>query len=515
MEQQSTEQSLAITACDTFEGQVLAHKLADYLEEHFTDPDDHTKQLICLARDSEKTGDLKSRPNCKVVQMSYDDPNSITIAIRGIQTLVLVPEIEGQRVDWAYRMVDVMTQESVARCILISGIGTDAAEKKHLNQFAQVEEKVKESMKRWTILRQGFPFQDLLYWIPMIHDQGVLGMSISPEVKFSPLHISNLGDALVSVTYPSSNCGDDHPGDQALDCNHGKQGEKDAGADTVHDKRPPLSTLKDKRFDGQTYTLTGPETTTGTKLVKELNKILSARLERNSNAESTSDHQNNDVPTPIVYKCLSRDEMRTYLLTLRDRDKAHDRQADSTRQLESMDMRSVLGALRMFQQATMAAFGNIGSQRGSSTARAPHSAPLSRYDAGHRGTTSKEVKEVVSRGVDEAKADRKNDPCRNPKRPQLPDEPIEPEVPESPGPGGPDHPQEPETPEPPKPRKPILRPPNDAEVELILDLLDYINEGRATFQSGDLQKVAGIRGANAKDFFEEYKEDFAKPARTL
>jgi hypothetical protein len=216
-----------------------------------------------------------------------------------------------------------------------------------------------------------------------------------------------------------------------------------------------------------------------------------------------------------VYKCLSRDEMRTYLLTLRDRDKAHVGQADSTRQFESMDMKSVLGALRMFQQATMAAFGSIGSQRRSSTARAPHSAPLSRYDGGHGGTTSKEVKEVVSRGVDEAKADRKKDPCRNPKRPQLPDEPIEPEVPEPPGPGGPDHPQEPETPEPPKPRKPIPRPPNDAEVELILDLLDYINEGRATFQSGDLEKVAGIRGANAKDFFEEYKEDFAKPAGTL
>lgn len=149
----TTQPSLAITACDTYEGQLLAYKLAEYLEEHSSDNSVKEKQLLCLARDPEMTGRLKTKSNCKIIQVSYDDPTSIAIAIRGIQTVVLVPEIEDQRVDWANRVVDIMAQEKVARCILISSIGTDATEKEHLDRFVRIEENVKGSIERWTILR--------------------------------------------------------------------------------------------------------------------------------------------------------------------------------------------------------------------------------------------------------------------------------------------------------------------------------------------------------------------------
>ncbi|KAG0291881.1 hypothetical protein BGZ98_002823, partial [Dissophora globulifera] len=107
-------------------------------------------------------------------------------------------------------MVDIMAQERVIRCILISSIGTDAPEKEQLKSFVQTEDKVKGTIQRWTILREGLPFQALFYWVPMMQDVGSLGMSIKPDVEFTPLDITNLADALVSVTFPTTRSDLDH-----------------------------------------------------------------------------------------------------------------------------------------------------------------------------------------------------------------------------------------------------------------------------------------------------------------
>lgn len=56
--------------------------------------------------------------------------------------------------------------------------------------------------------------------------------------------------------------------------------------------------------------------------------------------------------------------------------------------------------------------------------------------------------------------------------------------------------------------EPELDAPNDTEIDLVLELLEYINDNRATFQSGDLEKITGERGNNAKAFFEEYARNF-------
>lgn len=121
----------------------------------------------------------------------------------------------------------------------------------------------------------------------MIQEQGVLGMSIKPEVEFAPLDISNLGDALISVTFPRP-VDRDHSDDQDQGSDRSERDEQGVGTATPLDET--LTSLqKDdpKRFDGQIYTLTGPETTTGPKLVDELNRVLSA----NGKVHSTSDHQ--------------------------------------------------------------------------------------------------------------------------------------------------------------------------------------------------------------------------------
>ncbi|KAG0295306.1 hypothetical protein BGZ98_001438, partial [Dissophora globulifera] len=185
----------------------------------------------------------------------------------------------------------------------------------------------------------------------------------------------------------------------------------------------------------------------------------------------SSDPQMRDA-TPITFKQTSRDELRSYLMSLRNRDKDQD-SATLRQRFQLRCVPGMSGMLYPFPRATEAALGGLQTEC-------------------HLTGAVKDPKVP-------------DEPCKCPEYPKKPDMPKEPKEPNDP--------KEPKKP-PPKHRTPHLDPPNDDEVDLILDLLDYIHEGRATFQSGDLEKVAGIRGRDAKDFFEKYARDF-RPSHAL
>jgi hypothetical protein len=133
----------------------------------------------------------------------------------------------------------------------------------------------------------------LFHWIPMVQDQGVLGMPIKKDVEFAPIDITDLGRALISVTFPSKH----HPGggDYHHEIQMGLAKLDIAGhahththACGEHEPTPvvipvtPMTAVAPTagpgdgidRHDGQTYTLTGPETVTGPKLADELTRAL-------------------------------------------------------------------------------------------------------------------------------------------------------------------------------------------------------------------------------------------------
>lgn len=147
--------------------------------------------------------------------------------------------------------------------------------------------------------REGFPFQTLFYWIPMVQDQGVLGMPIKRDREFAPLDIIDLGRALISVTFPSNY----HPGgsdgggevvlgesslDDTSDIQKSLIKLKLTGSHpyAAHETASPIPVAPltlitpagsgdgNDRHDGQIYTLTGPETVTGPKLADELTRAL-------------------------------------------------------------------------------------------------------------------------------------------------------------------------------------------------------------------------------------------------
>ncbi|KAG9067656.1 hypothetical protein KI688_011243 [Linnemannia hyalina] len=497
--------TLAITNCDSFEGQTLALALADYLEHKHNynnfkkvgkeggghDHNEPSKpappvvsQLVCLTRDKNKCGDLSKRDSCKVVQISYEDPNTIGIALRGIHTVVFVPEIEPQRVDWADRIVDVMKQESVTRCIAISSIGTDASDKDQLDRFRRVEDRVKKDLPRWTILREGFPFQALFYWIPMVQDQGVLGMPIKRDIEFAPLDITDLGRALISVTFPSKH----HPGgsdsgkvvlgefplDDDIRKSLAKLNLTGAHSRAAHEAVStfpvtPSTVITpagpgdgDDRHDGQIYTLTGPETVTGPKLAHALTRALK------------SDKKHKDKhPEPIVFKELTREEFRDYLLTLRIK-------SGGAIPMTTAGFQPVTSFLRFFQHMTNAVKGvhhhhpqSPAKEKDEKFSSSSPAKIASQFDVAK--TTAAEGNDDDGVALINALSDDDSCPgCKSPK----------------------------------KGHAPVLEAPNDTEIDLVLELLDYINESRATFQSGDLLKITGERGNNAKAFFEEHACNF-------
>ncbi|KAG0333478.1 hypothetical protein BG004_000829 [Podila humilis] len=510
------EPLLAITNCDSFEGQIIAIHLIKHLdssclpvknssEKHNTTTSDKqpgkqsndkhsdklrnkpTQQIVCLARDQSKCQKLKEYDIVKLVQISHDNPDSISVALRGLQTVILVPEMDEKQVDWVNQWVDIMAKEMVIRCILVSAIGTDAPEKEHLIRYRRMEEKVEKTMQRWTILRQGFLYQCLYYWIPMVQNQNTLGMPIGPEHEFTPLHIGDLGDAVVSVTFPNdhSHDGDDNDennndhDDNVIDSNTGTDTDADTDTDDDDDGTNQARENQTKgacvsstngghgdsgRFDSQTYTLTGPQQVTGPKLVDHLNQSL------DDHPEDDKDHRRHPL---ITYKVVTRDECKNYLLTLRDR---QDKQAHHP----ALQMKESDGYLATLMRRLARALGRLGLQDSKSSFTPAH-API------HDVTGKEDTVEVVDEDGD---TDRLIDvlDCQDPPRDSK-----DPSSASSSSSSKGNH---------------RVEPPNDTEIELMLDLMDYINEGKATFQSGDMEKITGKQGMGPEKFFEKNGDRF-------
>ncbi|KAF9964999.1 hypothetical protein BGZ70_005553, partial [Mortierella alpina] len=235
-----------------------------------------------------------------------------------------------------------------------------------------------------------------------------------------------------------------------------------------------------EKYDGQIYTLTGPETTTGPKLVDDLNHALKDVFERHF-AQQPGRPAVDDPLSPIVYKQLSEQEVRSYLLALRHRSYSIKAAGTVASNMPLSPTGLIGGAYSWLQETLEVAFWGKTTLRDPIPSTDMPNPSLAAEDEGDNvgesfgGTTTSE--QPVA-GDPQAPCD----PCPSPPR------------------------------QPSKAKGPKLEAPNDTEVELILALLKYIDEGRATFQSGDLEKITGCRGTHAKAFFEEHAQEFrARP----
>ena len=179
-----------------------------------------------------------------------------------------------------------------------------------------------------------------------------------------------------------------------------------------------------------------------------------------------------------MFKELTREEFRNYLLNLRNK-------SGGAISMTTAGYRPVASFLRFFQHMTDAVKG----------VHHHHQSPAEEKD--EKFSSSAPAKIALQSGVSMATTAEGN----NDDDVALIDAPSDDE--NCPGCKSPK-----------KKHEPVLEAPNDTEVDLVLELLDYINENRATFQSGDLQKITGERGNNAKAFFEEHAHNFRQNQST-
>lgn len=173
-----------------------------------------------------------------------------------------------------------------------------------------------------------------------------------------------------------------------------------------------------------------------------------------------------EIPAPVVYKETSKDETRDYLVSLRDRMAKVMTSSDSSEFMAEIQKEDVAPKQSILRQIS----GFFQTEK------------WKKSNSPTLGQSTSTDCECKSEGKAPGCGD---DPCKCPtcKDPQGKKPP-------------------------PREKGPELKAPNDTEVELMLQLLDYMHEGRATFQSGDLKKITGREGVNAHDFFAKHARNF-------
>jgi len=155
--------------------------------------------------------------------------------------------------------------------ILLSNAAADSNEdSKYLHEFAEIEREFKNCGYNWNcILRTEFPQNWFHAWSRAVEDKGEFPLSTGQDRRFAPIRIEDISCAIKDIV----------------------RGNENSGVIT--------KMWGGNRHNNQTYTLTGPESATGPRIVDELNRAVQAR---------------------VTFKDVDRNQMEQILRALRDED---------------------------------------------------------------------------------------------------------------------------------------------------------------------------------------------------
>jgi len=145
--------------------------------------------------------------------------------------------------------MEAIKRANVKHVILFSCAAADANEdSKYLYEFAEIEREFKNCGYNWNcILRADFAQNWFHAWSYPVEDKGQFPLSTGPDKKFAPVRIEDISCALKDIIRS--------------------------------EEASVLSNLLGgNRHNKQTYTLTGPETVNGRRIVDELNRAVNARV---------------------------------------------------------------------------------------------------------------------------------------------------------------------------------------------------------------------------------------------
>ncbi|KAG0088397.1 hypothetical protein BGZ93_009545 [Podila epicladia] len=263
---------LAIVNVDNVVGACVALHLAERLEKECKDV-----ELVCMGKKIDHLERLRKMKNVKLVQINYDDEKNLCKAMDGISCAILLPELREDRAKHGKNLVRAMEKEKVRGVLMLSVEGSEAEGLRELNSFHEIERSIQNTHWEhcYIILRKSICNQVFLLWAPVVKDQGEFPITLQKDSQMAPIDIR---DVLSSIeTIVTNYC---HR-------QHGSKGVEDT------DATAPFGELRNK-----VYTLTGPAKITTEGFVYEMN-------------EATGQN--------VQFKHVSRDELRRYLESLKNR----------------------------------------------------------------------------------------------------------------------------------------------------------------------------------------------------
>ncbi|HEX2905061.1 MAG TPA: NAD(P)H-binding protein [Jatrophihabitans sp.] len=130
--------------------------------------------VVAIARDSDRAREL-ARLGVQVRQGDYDDPASLPAAVAGLDALFLISgNAVGQRVPQHAAVIDAARGAGVGRVVYTSAPRADVTGLILAPEHLATERLLQESGLRYTILRNGWYFENYTAQIPQLLQTGTL-----------------------------------------------------------------------------------------------------------------------------------------------------------------------------------------------------------------------------------------------------------------------------------------------------------------------------------------------------
>lgn len=135
---------LLITGADQYMGYAITSHLAQF---ELLRP-----QLRVLCQNKQRCYGF-ANVGIDVRQVQYNHPNDVSLALRGVDHLVLAIGNESHRVENSKRICAMAASSGVKSIVCISHVGAISEEHSSLQDFSQIEQEVMQTACQYTILR--------------------------------------------------------------------------------------------------------------------------------------------------------------------------------------------------------------------------------------------------------------------------------------------------------------------------------------------------------------------------
>ncbi|KAI8391795.1 uncharacterized protein BYT42DRAFT_543288 [Radiomyces spectabilis] len=219
---------LLITGAD----QALGHSIISHLSRY----ENARSQIRALCQNQQPCINFANK-GVDVRQVEYHHPHQLSLAMRGVDHMILTLGNEFDRLEHAKYVCQTAIQSGVKSIIFVSHVGAVSHAHPSLQHYAEIEDQVVNSDCDWIILRPEWINQNFHLWASYVEKHRRFPLPIPDDTEICPIDMSDICKVIEELV---------------LDRN-----------------KNLVSKLEDDHI-GQVYTLTGPQSVTGKQIMEML-----------------------------------------------------------------------------------------------------------------------------------------------------------------------------------------------------------------------------------------------------